>query len=145
MELPFQIVLWAIRIAFLLALYLFLVRAFAALWRALRTEEELAARPALAYLVVRRTHARGPRMGERLPLRIVSSIGRDAGNDVVVNDEAASARHAVITFSDGTWWIEDARSTNGTVINGMRISRRERLHEGDVLDIGRIGLRFEPA
>jgi hypothetical protein len=143
MEIPFQVALWGVRIAFLVVLYLFLIRAFAALWRSLRTESELAARPALAYLVVQRTHTQGPRVGERLPLRAVSALGRDAGNDVVINDEAASARHAVIELSDGSWWIEDEGSTNGTLLNGSRIQRRERLRDGDVVDIGRIGMRFE--
>lgn len=143
MEIPFQVALWGVRIAFLLVLYLFLIRAFASLWRSLRTESELAARPALAYLVVQRSHAQGPRLGERLPLRAVSSIGRDAGNDVVVNDEAASARHAVIELGDDSWWILDEGSTNGTMLNGARIARRERLRDGDIVDIGRIGLRFE--
>lgn len=143
MEIPFQVALWGVRIAFLFVLYVFLMRAFAGLWRALRTESELAARPALAYLVVQRTHATGPRSGERLPLRSQSSIGRDASNDVVVNDEAASARHAVIELDSGSWWIEDQGSTNGTLLNGARLGRRERIRDGDVVDIGRIGLRFE--
>jgi hypothetical protein len=143
MEIPFQLALWGVRIAFLLVLYLFLVRAFASLWRALRVESELAARPALAYFVVQRSHAQGPRVGERLALRALSSIGRDSGNDVVVNDEAASARHALIELSDGSWWIEDQGSTNGTLLNGERVARRERLRDGDVVDIGRVGMRFE--
>jgi len=112
----------------------------------MRTEEPVAARTAgLAYLVVQRTHRGGPRSGERLPLRAVSSLGRDAGNDVVINDEAASAKHSVLTFSDGDWWIEDAGSTNGTVVNGTKIYQRERMHYGDELQIGRIGLRLEQA
>ncbi len=143
MEIPYQVALWAVRIAFLLVLYLFLVRAFASLWRSLRTESELAARPALAYLIVQRTHAQGPRSGERLPLRAISAIGRDATNDVVVNDEAASARHALIELMDGSWWIQDEGSTNGTLLNGARLARRERIRDGDVVEIGRIGLRFE--
>lgn len=143
MEIPFQLALWGVRIAFLIVLYLFLIRAFASLWRALRVETELAARNALAYLVVQRTHAQGPRVGERLALRAVSAVGRDAANDVVVNDEAASARHALVELVDGQWWISDEGSTNGTLLNGSRLTRRERLHDGDVVEIGRIAMRFE--
>lgn len=143
MEIPFQLALWGVRIAFLVILYLFLIRAFASLWRALRVESELAARNALAYLVVQRTHAQGPRVGERLALRAVSAVGRDAANDVVVNDEAASARHALVELADGQWWISDEGSTNGTLLNGSRLTRRERLHDGDVVEIGRIAMRFE--
>lgn len=143
MEIPFQLALWGVRIAFLLVLYLFLIRAFASLWRALRVETELAARNALGYLIVQRTHAQGPRQGERLGLRAVSAVGRDGTNDVVVNDEAASARHALIELQDGQWWIQDEGSTNGTVLNGSRLGRRERLHDGDIVEIGRIAMRFE--
>jgi hypothetical protein len=144
-ELTYQVTLWLVRLAFLAVLYLFLIRAFASMWRALRTEAELAARPALAYLVVQRSHSQGPRVGERLPLRAMSAMGRDAGNDVVVNDEAASARHAIVELADGAWWIEDQGSTNGTLLNGARIGRRERIRDGDVVDIGRVSLRFESA
>ena len=143
MEIPFQVALWGVRIAFLLVLYLFLIRAFATLMRSLRTETELAARPALGYLVVQRTHAQGPRLGERLPLRALSAIGRDSGNDVVINDDAVSARHAVVELNDGTWWVSDQGSTNGTLLNGSRVARPERLRDGDVIDIGRVGMRFE--
>ena len=143
MEIPFQLALWGVRIAFLLVLYVFLIRAFTSLWRALRIESELAARPALAYLVVQRSHPQGPRVGERLALRAVSSIGRDSGNDVVVNDEAASARHAVIELQGGSWWIEDEGSTNGTLLNSERVARRERISDGDIVEIGRVGMRFE--
>jgi pSer/pThr/pTyr-binding forkhead associated (FHA) protein len=142
-ELTYQVILWLVRLAFLAVLYLFLIRAFASMWRALRTEAELAARPALAYLVVQRSNTQGPRVGERLPLRTMTAMGRDAGTDVVVNDEAASARHAIVELSDGAWWIEDQGSTNGTLLNGARIGRRERIRDGDVVDIGRVSLRFE--
>jgi pSer/pThr/pTyr-binding forkhead associated (FHA) protein len=143
MEIPYQLALWGVRIAFLLVLYILLVRAFGGLWRALRTESELAARPALAYLIVQRSHPAGPRVGERLPLRATSTIGRDAGNDVVINDDAASARHALVELAEGSWWVEDQGSTNGTLLNGARLGRRERIRDGDVVDIGRVGLRFE--
>jgi len=142
-EIPYQVALWGVRVAFLLVLYLFLIRAFATLVRSLRTETELAARPALAYLVVQRTHAQGPRLGERLPLRALSAIGRDAGNEVVLNDDAVSARHAVVELNDGTWWVSDQGSTNGTQLNGNAVTRPERLRDGDVIGIGRVGMRFE--
>lgn len=146
MEITFNVLLWAVRIGFLVLLYLLLVRAFAGLWREMHSEEAVAARPSgLAFLVVQRTHAGGPRSGDRLPLRAVTALGRDAGNDVVLNDEAASARHSIVSFSDGEWWIEDAGSTNGTVVNGTKIWQKERLHYGDELTVGRIGLRLEQA
>ena len=147
MEITFALILWAVRLAFLALLYLFLIRAVRSLQRALATERVAAEATAtgLAYLVVQRSHGGGPRVGTRLPLRAVTAIGRDAGNDIVLNDEAASAKHTIVTFRDGAWWTEDAGSTNGTLVNGTRIWDAERLHFGDEIDIGRIGLRLEQA
>ena len=147
MEITFAVILWGVRIAFLVLLYLFLIRAFRALHVAL-TDERVAitARQiGIATLVVSRSHAGGPRVGERLPLRAVSSVGRDAGNDIVLNDEAASAKHAIVSFAEGEWWLEDAGSTNGTLLNGSRIWDRERFHYGDEVAVGRIALRLERA
>ncbi|HEY8806632.1 MAG TPA: FHA domain-containing protein [Candidatus Limnocylindria bacterium] len=147
MEITFAVILWGVRIAFLVLLYLFLIRAFRALHVAL-TDERVAitARQiGIATLVVSRSHAGGPRVGERLPLRAVSSVGRDAGNDIVLNDEAASAKHAIVSFADGEWWLEDSGSTNGTLLNGSRIWDKERFHYGDEVAVGRIALRLERA
>jgi len=144
MEITFAVLLWAVRIAFLLLLYLFLVRAFGVLHRSLVTERtgDSTAR-SLGVLVVERSAGHAPRVGERFSLRASTSIGRDAGNDVPLSDEAASARHAVLELGDGDWWIEDLGSTNGTLVNGTRIERAERLRFGDELAIGRIAMRIE--
>jgi pSer/pThr/pTyr-binding forkhead associated (FHA) protein len=147
MELTFAVILWAVRIAFLVLLYVFLIRAFRALQRALSDERAAvtARQLGIAALVVTRSHGGGPRVGERMPLRAVSSVGRDAGNDIVLNDEAASAKHAIVSFADGEWWLEDAGSTNGTVLNGSRIRDKERFQYGDEVAVGRIALRLERA
>jgi pSer/pThr/pTyr-binding forkhead associated (FHA) protein len=146
-EITFAVILWGVRIAFLVLLYVFLIRAFGALQRALSEERVAAAsrQVGIAALVVTRSHSGGPRVGERLPLRAVSSVGRDGGNDVVLNDEAASAKHAVVSFVDGEWWLEDAGSTNGTLLNGSRVRDKERLRYGDEVAVGRIALRLERA
>jgi pSer/pThr/pTyr-binding forkhead associated (FHA) protein len=48
-----------------------------------------------------------------------------------------------VEFADGEWWVEDAGSTNGTVVNGAVVRSRERLQFGDELAIGRVALRLE--
>jgi len=143
LEITFAVLLWAVRIAFLLLLYLFLLRAFAALQRSLATEHADTGGRAPGTLVVERSPGRTPRVGERFLLRASTSIGRDVGNDIPLPDEAASARHAVLELRDGEWWLEDLGSTNGTLVNGMRIERAERLRFGDELGIGRIAMRLE--
>src|SRR5258706_6671106 len=99
MEITFAVLLWAVRIAFLVLLYLFLIRVFSALQRSLATENVVAARPSgLSHLVVQRTVRGPPRVGDRLPLRAVNALGRDAGNDIAINDDGASARNALFDF-----------------------------------------------
>jgi len=141
MELTFGVLLWSVRIAFLLLLYVFLFRSFSVLQRALATERTQAR--ALGTLVIERSPAKTPRVGERLPLRATNAIGRDAGNDIAIPDEAASARHAVLEQRDEEWWIEDLGSTNGTLVNGVKIEKRERVRFGDEIAIGRVALRLE--
>jgi len=143
MELTFAVLLWGVRIGFLVLLYLFLFRAFDALQRALATESAQSGPSGIAFLVVQRSVKGAPRVGDRLPLRAVNAIGRDAGNDLVIHDEAASAKHALVELADGEWWIEDAGSTNGTLVNGEVVRSRERLQYGDELRIGRVALRLE--
>lgn len=141
MEITFSVLLWAVRIAFVLLIYLFLIRSFSVLHRSLSVER--AESRALGTLVVERSPGRTPRVGERFALRSANLLGRDAGNDIPLPDEAASARHAKLEAEDGAWWVEDLGSTNGTLVNGARIERRERLRPGDEIGIGRVVLRLE--
>jgi hypothetical protein len=143
-EITFAVMLWAVRIAFLFLLYLFLIRAFGLLHRSLAAERAAdAPGTTLGTLIVERSPGRVPRVGERFPLRASTSIGRDAGNDVALTDEAASARHALLELRDGEWWVEDLGSTNGTLVNGTKIERAERVRFGDELGVGRVALRLE--
>jgi len=141
MEVTFSVLLWSVRIAFLVLLYVFLFRAFGVLTRALAAER--AQTHPLGTLVVERSPSKVPRVGERFALRATNGIGRDIGNDIALPDEAASARHATIEVQGDEWWIEDLGSTNGTLVNGVRITKRERVRFGDEIGVGRVALRLE--
>jgi len=66
------------------------------------------------------------------------SIGRNVTSDIVVNDVAASRRHAEIYFDPLTEIIKinDLKSSNGTYVNRQKISGYYRLQNGDVIRIG---------
>ena len=49
------------------------------------------------------------------------SIGRDTGNDLVLESAAVSRGHAGVIFRDGRWYLEDRGSFNGTFLNGTRV------------------------
>jgi pilus assembly protein CpaF len=63
-------------------------------------------------------------------------LGREAINDIMLQELEISRRHASITFVDGRHIIADLDSTNGTFVNGRRISTPITLRDGDVIDLG---------
>lgn len=70
-------------------------------------------------------------------------IGRDADSDIRLEDAAASAKHARLWRQGRRWVIEDLDSSNGTFVDGRRISGRHRLMPGDRIKIGRTELTLE--
>ena len=69
------------------------------------------------------------------------TIGRQASNDVVLNDKAVSGRHAaIVTILDDSF-LEDLDSTNGTQVNGQPVTKHQLAH-GDVITIGRNTVRY---
>lgn len=65
-------------------------------------------------------------------------VGRDAECDLVVDDERASRVHARLRVNaDGTVLVEDTGSTNGTYVNGVRVSGLMSVRVGDEIRIGR--------
>ncbi len=63
------------------------------------------------------------------------SIGRRHGNDIQVNDMTISGRHALLTNIGNDTFIEDLRTTNGTLVNGNYINKLLLMH-GDIIQIG---------
>jgi pSer/pThr/pTyr-binding forkhead associated (FHA) protein len=76
-------------------------------------------------------------------LDAVTTIGRDVNNAIVVEDQFASAEHAVLTFRGRTWYVEDLASTNGTYVNGSRIDGLAPIGFGDEIQIGQVRVRLE--
>jgi hypothetical protein len=63
-------------------------------------------------------------------------MGRQSGNDVVVPDEQVSRRHAEIEERNGGLVVTDLGSSNGTFVNGTRISSSQTLMPGDTVQVG---------
>lgn len=75
-----------------------------------------------------------------------NTIGRHPDSDIFASDEASSRRHAELTFELDTNSITvlDLKSTNGTFINGKKITRPYEIEPDDVLRIGRMLISFLP-
>ena len=68
-----------------------------------------------------------------IPLKAETVLGRQAECDILLTEGHTSRRHARLLLADGEYWLEDLGSSNGTFINGSRITGRVRLATGDRL------------
>lgn len=154
-------VLLLLKILFLVLLYLFIWRIVRSASRDLRLPQESfilpppqrAQQPSAprgpapasvpGRLVVVQSPALPAGAGHTLDSRTLT-IGRGAQNDVQLEgDEFVSARHARIEPRGDGVFVEDVGSTNGTFVNGVRLTGPRQLQPGDVIRIGETDLRFE--
>ena len=70
------------------------------------------------------------------------SIGRDASNEVCIEDASVSARHCQIVSENGEYLLTDLGSASGTFVNGIPVARRK-LAAGDQIAVGTSLLTFQ--
>lgn len=71
------------------------------------------------------------------------TIGRIQGNDIILPKSNISKRHARIINNGGSFVVIDAKSTNGTYINGKRIDAPYDLRAGDKVFVGDFTVELE--
>jgi hypothetical protein len=151
--------LLALKIAFVVLLYLFI-------WRIVRTASRDLRVPQESFILAPQTAREGtvdPRARSADSGRLVAvtsrtlpdrfertldsapvTVGRGSQNDITLDgDDYASARHARIEPRRDGVWVEDVGSTNGTYLNGIKLTRARKLTPGDVLRVGETELRYE--
>ena len=80
---------------------------------------------------------RGPQPNHAFEVsKDVTTLGRDISNDIVINDRETSRHHLRLMLSGDTLTIEDLGSTNGTFVNGKRVSGVTPLQNGDMIGLG---------
>lgn len=89
----------------------------------------------------------GPSPGKVFPLSAKEIIlGRDIGNEIVINDGEISRRHTRLLIQEGGYVVEDLGSTNGTFVNGQKITGPHVLESGQTIRLGEnITLSYEIA
>jgi len=95
--------------------------------------------PQPATLLVK-LHGQGARHIE-LTLETLT-IGRRVDNALVIEDPAVSGHHARIVKVQAVFFLEDLKSTNGTALNGLPVTRHQ-LRDADVITIGQHRLVFQ--
>lgn len=93
-----------------------------------------------ARLVLRVAEPEGER-GRTYELPEEVTVGRAPGCGVRVDDAYTSSIHARVYRRDGTLWVEDLGSTNGTWLNGERLTAPTKVDRGDLVQVG--GTVFE--
>jgi hypothetical protein len=87
----------------------------------------------------------GPHTGHRFPLnRTETLIGRQPDAAICLESPDVSRKHAAILWQAGAYYVEDVGSTNGTYVNGTRVTGRTPLTEYDTLQIGRYHFALRP-
>ena len=140
----------ALRLAFVLLLYLFLFNLVAALRRDLarsaRPPEAVADRaaspPGDGRLIVLNGGSSGMESGRSIPLGPEVIIGRAPDSHVRLSDSLVSARHARLRRHDGRWYIEDLNSTNGTLLNQQPLRGEKVIEYGDTIAIADVRLKL---
>ena len=152
-----ETVLLALKVGFLVLLYLFI-------WRIVRTASRDLRLPQESFILApsreggvrtapppvhsgRLVVVKSPVLEEGTDFELDSAqvtIGRGRQNDIALpNDDYASARHARFEPRQDGVWIQDLGSTNGTYLNGARLERPRRLTPGDIVRVGETDVRFE--
>lgn len=72
------------------------------------------------------------------PLR----IGRDPMNGLRLTDDTVSRLHAELMMQGGRWVLRDLGSTNGTTVNGRRVTGTVVVRDGDMVSFGQLSFRL---
>lgn len=136
--------------AFLALLYLFLLRVVRAVWVELKEPapaQDAPSHPSAAQASLKAGRVNLTRLvvagrdGAASTEQVLEDeliIGRAPGCGLVLGtDNFVSARHARVFRQGHDYWVEDLGSTNGTLLNGRKLSAAAPLRRGDRVQVGR--------
>lgn len=134
----------ALRYFFLLLLYVFLLIVVRAIYRDIKVPEvapkqarrRKKEKPQLVVLAADRN------IGARYRLDDTAVLGRAEECGILMDDTYASQQHARVFPDSGSFFVEDMGSTNGTYLNGRKITHPVELRPGDRIKIGKTVFEF---
>lgn len=129
------IVVLILRVLLAASLYAFLGWAFLAIWRDLRAQGENLSAPKIPTLWFTHPDQDTEPLIFRTPEVV---IGRGPTNDLTVDDDTISVRHARLSYHHNQWWVADMNSTNGTYLNNERVNVPTIIVTGDELRCGQV-------
>jgi pSer/pThr/pTyr-binding forkhead associated (FHA) protein len=139
-----DILLLVLRVLLAISLYVFLAAVLIMVWRDLR--QTTAGRETIrrsGQLIVLQTADEAIEVGTAFPLQVITSIGRSSSNTITISDNYASSQHALLSWRESQWWLEDQGSRNGTLLNDTRVTEPTIVSTGDVIHVGHTQLKLE--
>jgi hypothetical protein len=145
MPLQIDVFLLILRLLFIVLLYLFLMQVVIAITRDLRRSKDSTPVPTtLGHLVVIHSGPSAIPPGTSYPLMPRTTIGRGPTNTIQIKDQTVSAEHTHLWYQNGTWYVQDAGSANGTFVNEQPAREPLPAKVGDVIRVGYIRFQIKP-
>ncbi|HEX5722559.1 MAG TPA: FHA domain-containing protein [Acidimicrobiia bacterium] len=131
-----ELILTVLRLIFLALVYLFIWQVARAITRhiGLGQGQGRGSKRSVKQVAVIRSDTQG---GMTFAVNGATVVGRSDQADVVIEDPYASEFHFRLVLSDGVLTVSDLGSTNGTYVNGKRITTPTNLRRGDALQVGK--------
>lgn len=148
MSLQIDAFLLILRILLVVLLYLFLMQVVIAITRDLKkaavADNGLSGKlpPTLGHLVVVDSGPSNIAPGTRFDLSPQTNIGRGPTNVIQIPDSFVSAEHTRMWVRNGTWYVQDAGSVNGTFVNNQPARDATPAKPGDIIRVGYIQFKL---
>ena len=149
MSLQIDSFLFILRLLFIILLYIFLMQVVVAITRDLRktaaaNEGGAGNRlpPVLGHLIVVDSGPSNLQPGTRFDLAPQTNIGRGPTNTIQLTDQFISAEHTRLWFRNGTWFVQDAGSVNGSFVNNQPARDPLPAKPGDIVRVGYIQFKL---
>ncbi len=143
-----DVFLLILRLLGIILLYLFLMQVIISITRDLRktaavNEDSLGSSlPVIGHLIVVDSGPSKIRPGTSYNLNPQTTIGRGPTNTVQISESFVSAEHTRMWFRGGSWYVQDAGSTNGTYLNSQPAREALAAHVGDIIQVGFIRFKL---
>ena len=147
MPLQLDVFLLILRLLFIVLLYLFLMQVVIAITRDLRKTAALSANldkapPVVGHLIVVDSGPSSLAPGTRFDLAPQTTIGRGPTCTILLSDNFISGEHTRLWNRNGTWYVQDAGSTNGTYVNNQPAKSALPAKFGDIIQVGFIRFKL---
>jgi hypothetical protein len=145
-----DVFLLILRLLLLVLLYLFLMQVVIAISRDLRKTVAVSADtnvrtpPVVGHLVVVDSGPSNLLPGTRFDLTPQTTIGRGPTNTIQLPYPFISAEHTRLWYRNGTWYVQDAGSTNGTFLNNQPAREALPARPGDLIQVGPVYFKLTP-